>query len=211
MHGYHKNHPSYTYEKLYRLIDDFNPDFVGVEIRPEDMGAKKRYLQQYYPQEMIELSIQYGKYAFGFDWLGDDIAGQAIPENHLENNELLQLEQLLEKDDSFQSDELERLNKARMDIIKTATPNTLIGGQYGVLTRKVRRITEDMLRGSQYEPITHFNVQREQKINDNITRWLKQHLGKRIALVMGADHCTYVLENIKKQFGSQIKIIPIKT
>jgi len=79
MHGLHRDHRGFDYDDLFRLVESFEPDLVGVEIRPEDMDADEDYLRANYPHEMIELARRYGDSAFGFDWLGDEIANRPIP------------------------------------------------------------------------------------------------------------------------------------
>jgi hypothetical protein len=76
MYGLHQDHHASDFEDLFRLVENFEPNLVGVEIRPEDVGADEDYLRANYPHEMIELARRHGESAFGFDWLGDDIAGR---------------------------------------------------------------------------------------------------------------------------------------
>ena len=40
MHRFHKDHPTFDYEKLFQVIADFHPNYVGVEIRPEDVDRR---------------------------------------------------------------------------------------------------------------------------------------------------------------------------
>ena len=44
LHQFHTNHPSFDYDRLFQVIDKFQPDHVGVEIRPEDIGADEAYV-----------------------------------------------------------------------------------------------------------------------------------------------------------------------
>jgi hypothetical protein len=80
MHRLHANSKLYSYDDLYLVVQRFHPDYVGVEIRSEDMGRDQAYLERNYPIEMIRLAQEWGTQAFGFDWLGDDVAGRPVPE-----------------------------------------------------------------------------------------------------------------------------------
>ncbi|WP_174298144.1 hypothetical protein [Sphingomonas bacterium] len=71
----------YTYDDLYSAVARFHPDWVGVEIRNEDLGKPDEYLLDNYPVEMVELAHHFPSRTFGFDWLGDEIAGRPIPKD----------------------------------------------------------------------------------------------------------------------------------
>jgi len=79
LHGRHAKSPGYTYSTLYSLIRCLKPDYVGVEMRQEDLPRPRAYLEANYPKEMIELASEWNARAFGFDWLGDDVANAPIP------------------------------------------------------------------------------------------------------------------------------------
>ena len=188
------------------MIKNFQPDFVGVEIRPEDIGADEAYLPRNYPYEMIELSKRYGDgRCFGFDWLGEDIAEQPIPDNYWkEISKIKILERELGEDPEFQdtpiSDDL--INK-QMEIIKTATPASLIDGRYGVVTKQYYQYIGDLLYGTKYEAISQFNRKRDKEIGRHMVNFIREHAGSRIALVMGANHHVFATETLVNYFGNQ--------
>jgi len=205
MHQFHKEHPTFDYDRLFQVIDYFQPDYVGVEIRPEDIGADDVYLGRNYPYEMIELSKRYGKgRRFGFDWLGEDIVGQSIPSNYWkEMCAYKRLERELLEDTGFKSDELDDLLEQQMDIVKSATPISLIDGRYDTITKHYYQVVDDLLRGTKYELISKFRYNRDQEIGKNIVNFIYAHPGTRIALVMGANHHVFILEALSNHFGSK--------
>lgn len=79
IHGRLATSTYFTYDDLYSLVNRFRPDFVGVEIRQEDLYRGSAYLARNYPVEMVHLSQLYSDRVFGFDWLGDELTGRAIP------------------------------------------------------------------------------------------------------------------------------------
>jgi len=198
MHQFHKEHPTFDYDKLFHAIKHFQPDHVGVEIRPEDIGAEEDYLSQNYPFEMVKLSKDYGNgRCFGFDWLGDDIAGQPIPANYWKEISLYKkLERELSDEASIDFKELDVLFEQQMEILKTATPASLIDGRYGQVTRRYYQVSDDLLRGTKYEFISQFRRRRDQEIGKNIIEFIYSHPCTRIALVMGANHHVYALETL---------------
>ena len=37
LHATHKTNPNYSYEHLYTYIDTYKPDYIGIEVRQQDM------------------------------------------------------------------------------------------------------------------------------------------------------------------------------
>jgi len=208
LHGLHKDNPTFSYDHLFDVIAKFKPDFVGVEIRQEDIGADETYLSKNYPYEMVELSKRYRDRCFGFDWLGEDIAGQPIPDNYWkEISAYKKLERQLGEDPDFQdSPLLESLYNQQMDIATTATPSSLIDGRYGKVTKQYYQAMDDLLRGTKYEDLSHFRRRRDEEIGGRMVNFIREHPGSRIALVMGANHHVFAMETITSNFkGGKVK------
>src|SRR5690606_4262132 len=70
IHGAHKVNSKYSYDSLFKFIDSFDPEIIGVEIREEDRDSSFNYLENNYPFEMYECLKKYpSKTVMGFDWL----------------------------------------------------------------------------------------------------------------------------------------------
>ncbi|MFW9933155.1 MAG: hypothetical protein ACFFDR_10910 [Candidatus Thorarchaeota archaeon] len=209
MHGFHKDHPTYDYETLFQVVEDFEPDHIGVEIRPEDLGAEISYLMQNYPFEMVELSKRYSDQCFGFDWLGSDIEGNPIPVHYWQEKSVYkQLERELDKDPMFQSEELDELFSKQVDICKSATPTSFDDGRYDVITKRYYEILDKIIQDTKYELVTQVRERRDQEINRNIVNFIQAHPGSRVALVMGANHRAFVLKALQLNFeDGQLEII----
>jgi len=203
MHRFHKDHPTFDYDKLFYVVERFQPDYVGIEIRPEDISADESYLARNYPHEMVTLSKRYSDRCFGFDWLGEDIIGQPIPSNYKEISVYKRLERAINEDTDFESGILDDLFEQQMDIVKTATPTSLIDGRYDTVTKRYYQTVDDLLRGTKYELISKFNHKRDQEIGQNIVNFIRGHFGTRIALIMGANHHVFVLETLSNYFGNK--------
>jgi len=205
MHRFHKDHLTFDYEKLFQVIADFHPNYVGVEIRPEDIGMDESYLKKNYPFEMVQLSRIYNNgRCFGFDWLGEDIAGQPIPDNYWKEISVYKrLERDLSDDTTIIAPELDSLLEQQMDILRTATPASLIDGRYDSVTKRYYQVSDDLLRGTKYELISTFRYRRDQEIGKNIINFIRTHIGTRIALVTGANHYVYLLESFSNQLRNE--------
>ncbi len=162
MHGLHKTSTAYSYEMLYALVRDFKPDLVGVEIRPEDLGRDQEYLQDNYPKEMIELAQTWGEHAFGFDWLGNDVAGAPIPHDWwTHGSPIKRLERELDQDPDFKSKQLDAIRAQQSDILRSATPSSLNDGRYDRLNDAYYARLQQRLHGTRYAPIAQFYASRD--------------------------------------------------
>ena len=160
LHGAHEGHASFDYDDLFTLVRDFDPDHVGVEIRPEDIGKSRDDLAWMYPREMIELAHRYPERVFGFDWLGDEIAGKPVPRSYFKEMRVKKLSAALADDEAMQSRkprQIARLEQEQAQIIAAATASSLADGRYGALCRRIDALERSWLTGSQYEEIVAFS------------------------------------------------------
>jgi hypothetical protein len=212
MHGYHRDHPTYDFETLYQLVRSYSPDYVGVEIRPEDIRAPDAYLRRNYPTEMIALLREYQDNSFAFDWLGDSIAGKPIPAEYWQNLEVKKLSRRLDRDQALLKNKpsrLEEISLEQSEILKNASPTSLNDGRYGQLCREADQLEALWLKGTDFNKIIEFDRLRDQNIGKNIIEFMSGKPGSRIVIVLGADHRTFALENIKRQFGDSVKVLSV--
>jgi hypothetical protein len=211
MHGLHKGHPTYDYEHLYALVRDLHPDFVGVEIRPEDMGRDSAYLKANYPTEMIALAQQYGSKAFGFDWLGDDVAGRPIPADWWRaHSPIKKLERERMNDAKYQdTPALKSLESEEHDILAHATGKTLNDGRYDRLSQKYYALLEQQFANSPYAALSRFYSERDQHLCLNIVKMIRANPGKRIVVATGADHRFALVMCVPKALSRSVRLIGI--
>jgi hypothetical protein len=206
MHGAHRNSDSYTYEDLYERLRAFNPTAIGVEIRAEDLGRPAPYLTSYYPQEMIEIARRYASIAHGMDWLGPAIEGRPIPAGYFEQLELKRLERELATDEEFANPELDSLESQKSDLLTDATAASLNDGRYDALNRAYYRQLKEQLHRTRYQPIVDFYSARDLKIANNVLSLINANLGGRVAIVVGADHRSAVVDAIDADFGQRVRL-----
>ena len=212
LHSAHEGHAGFDYDDLYALVRDFAPDYVGVEIRPEDIGKSRNEISWIYPREMIELAQAYQDRVFGFDWLGHEITGEAIPRNYFKELRVKMLSAHLADDETMQArkpQQIVQLEQEQAEIVAAATASSLADGRYGELCRQIDALEQRWLMGSKYEEIIAFNRVRDEEIAGNITRFIERHKGSRIVLVMGADHRTFAVEAIRQRFGESVRLVDI--
>lgn len=211
MHGLHQNHEGYDFEDLFQLVEDFEPDLVGVEIRPEDTGADEGYLQANYPYEMVELARRWGDAAFGFDWLGDDIAGLPIPKGHWQTGSAIKaLERDLETDPAFaETREEAAIAAAQKELLVKATAASINDGAYDELTARASELAAERLRGSRYQPISEFYARRDREIANHLIEVVRENGGRRIIILTGADHRGPAEARLREALGDRVQIVSV--
>ncbi len=213
IHGYHHNHETYDYDVLYSLVKSYNPDFIGVEIRSEDVGADENYLKKNYPKEMIVLAEQYSTKVFGFDWLGSTIKNRPIPTEYWKNLEYKKLSRLMDSDVSFSNKKPDALNvieENELELIQLATITSLHDGRLDQLQKDKRLLWQKYVESTPYEKIVEFDKARDEHIGKNITDFIAKNAGSRIVLIMGGAHRVFAIENISNKFRGSVKFLPVK-
>lgn len=207
IHGLHAKNPNYPYEAVYGLVRRLHPDYVGVEIRPEDMPRGDAYLRKLYPLEMIEAAKAWGVRCFGFDWLGDDIAGRPVPDDWWsKRSPLKKLERELDQDARFKDAELDRLGADEAAIARTASAAELNDGRYDRLSARYYARLRQRLTGSRYASLSRFYAERDRRLAENIAAQVRKHPGDRFVILTGADHRGALMRRLPKLLGSAVRL-----
>ena len=201
IHGAHTMNPNYTYDSLFNFIEKYNPDIIGVEIRKEDMDSSVTYLKSNYPFEMYECISRYPeKVVLGFDWLGDDIAGKAIPGNYWkEISPVKKLEQQLFADTVMLQKlaVIDIIRDEKIKMVLNSSLEQLNDGKYDLINRIYYRQLELMLKDTEYSPLTGFYKKRDEMIVENILEIVKNNPGKKMIFLLGADHRDLTVTQLK--------------
>ncbi|MBS1199439.1 MAG: hypothetical protein H6R27_117 [Proteobacteria bacterium] len=209
MHSVHQNSVTFTYDDLYERIRAFNPTAVGVEIREEDLIPPAPYLATSYPREMVELARRYAPIVHGIDWLGPAIEGRPIPSGYFERLDVKRLERELDADAEFSDPELDALQRQKSGLLTGATAASLNDGRYDTLNRTYYRRLAERLRGTRYQLVSDFYSARDRHIADNVINLINANPGGRVAIVVGADHRSAVIDAIKATFRHRVRLVPV--
>lgn len=209
LHGAHARTPTYAYDILYARIRSFAPTAMGVEIRPEDLHPPAPYLANYYPTEMIELGAEYGDRSVGLDWLGPTIEGRPIPDGYFQTMDVKVLERALDADTAMADPTLEALQHQQSALIPNATPSSLNDGRYDALNRQYYAGLAAHLHGTRYQPISDFYAARDAHIDANAVALIRANAGGRVAIVIGADHRSAMIDALHAAFGRGIDLVPV--
>jgi hypothetical protein len=203
LHGLHASNEAYPYERIYRIVEGFGPAVVGVEIRPEDLGAEDDYLAANYPLEMRELAGRYSAQVAGLDWLGPEIAGRPIPLDWWRSGSP---QKALERDlgeNGPDLPELEVLQERQLAIARDAGPAELADGRYFAASRAYYDAMAKRLAGTKWAALPAFYAERDRRIAAHAVAAAEGHPGERIVFVVGADHFGPVREALAKRFGEE--------
>jgi hypothetical protein len=209
IHGAHKMNPNYTYDSLFAFIETFNPDIIGVEIRAEDIDSSLAYLKGNYPYEMYECLERYSsKKVLGFDWLGDDIAGQPIPKDYWkEKSEIKRLQKQLAAD-SIQHQRLsvtDIITAEKNHLALNASLRELNDGRYDLINRIYYTQLTLLLQGTDYAALSDFYKRRDEQIAQHILDIITANPGRKMLFLIGADHRAFTLSKLSEAADESIR------
>ncbi len=214
LHGAHKVNPNYSYDSLFAFIEKYNPDIIGVELRKEDIDSSVSYLKSNYPYEMYESITKYSsKKVFGFDWLGDDIAGKAIPENYWKEKSIIKkLQQKLSGDSILQQklSVMDIIQEEKKKLALNASLVELNDGRYDLINHIYYEQLNLLLKYTEFSPLSDFYKKRDEMIAENILEVIKNNNGKKMIFLIGADHRYYTLKKVSEEFQDTIILNKIK-
>lgn len=208
IHGAHKINSNYSYDSLFNYIEKYNPDIIGVEIRKEDIDSSFAYLKNNYPFEMYESIKKYPtKKVVGFDWLGSELEGKAIPENYWKEISAIKKLQGKLNQDSIISQKLsilEIIKEEKDKLILNASLFELNDGRYDLINFIYYEQLRAFFQGSEYITLSDFYQQRDKHIAENIIGIIKNNKGKRMIFLLGADHRDYTLKKVTSELSDSI-------
>lgn len=218
LHGYHKTNPNYAYADVYEIIRKYNPDVIGVEIRPEDIAQDTNYLKQLYPLEMRQITVLFPKEKLvGLDWYGQEAEGKLLPPDAFKggNNELSKVK-LLERQmnaDTTLKEQMAMIGvlvKKMNELANTSTPAEFNNsGEYELVSELFYNQMDTMMKELPYAYYTRFNRQRDEHIGKLIVETIRQNTGKKLIFVLGANHSFAARQNIEKVFGDSVTLLPV--
>ncbi len=201
LHGFHKESVVCSYQHIFDFVQQYNPEVLCIEIRAEDLHKEDGYLERIYPFEMVELKRRYVDQieVIGVDWLGTDIEGIEVPENYFKELPVKILEKRFESDVEMASERslLQIIDGYRYQCISSRSLGEINDGKYDVLCRVYYKQLNQLLAHTTYsQMVTSYEI-RDEKIAQNVSDVIAQNQGKRILIVVGLDHKSYLLEHFQ--------------
>lgn len=213
LHGLHKDNSYYNYQHIFKIIEQFEPDIIGVEIREEDLNQSREYLTEYYPYEMIETKYRFQERCdiVGFDYFEKSVIGKLIPKDYFKNLRKVTLEKEFETDKQYENERklLDTIDLIRLDLVMKHTAQEVNDGKYDVASKIYYQQLEILLNDTPYQEISDFRKVRDQHIDDNIVSIIRNNQGKKLFFLMGIDHRVFALEKMKDAFQDEVSIKPV--
>jgi hypothetical protein len=208
IHGGHKSNVNYNFEHVRKIIQNFKPDIIALEIRPEDMDRDTNYLKPLYNPEMILFKNEFpeAKKA-GIDFMGADFEGKPLPFGFMketigEFGKFRAMNQKIMSDSAIVkariTKRLPSISSKRGEMMANLTANQLMDGKYDALTEEFTIGQTEVLRNTPYQYYDDFQVSRDQRIADNIKELAIKNKGKRTIVLTGANHHNRAVKELIK-------------
>jgi len=208
IHGAHRINPNYSYDTLFTFVEKYNPSIIGIEIRKEDIDSSIIYLKNNYPFEMYECIKKYpNKKVLGFDWLGSDVVGKAIPKNYWEEiSNIKKTQQKLNQDSTIHKKLtiLKIIEEEKNKLALNASISEINDGRYDIINFIYYKQLAKLLQNTEYVTLSDFYQQRNEQIALNIIEIIKSNIGKKMIFLIGADHRDYTLKKVRQELSNQI-------
>ena len=208
IHAGHKKNVNYNFEHVRHIIENFKPDIIAVEIRPEDMNRDTNYLKALYNPEMIMFKNEFPETEkAGIDFMGVDFEGKTLPSDFMkeiigEFGKFRAMNQQLMRDTFIVKARIAKglpaIITKRGEMMGNLSANQLMDGKYDALTEEFTKGQTEVLRNTPYQFYDDFQISRDQRIADHIKTLAMKNKGKRIIVLTGANHHNRAVNELKK-------------
>jgi len=206
VHTAHRTNPKYSFANVIKIIENFKPDIIAVEIRPEDMDMDTTYLKLFYQPEMIMAKNGFpGVLKVGIDDFGKDTWGKHLPVDFRRDTttdwgKSTRISQAMNRDTAV-SNTIKRLGlpalaSKRTQMLGSASAAELMDGKYDAITNEYFTKLYAYLSNTKYKGSPDFTYYRDQKLSDNIKQLALKNPGKRIIVLSGANHHNWYVINM---------------
>lgn len=216
LHGAHEMNPNYTYDDLMEIMESYNPDIVGVEIRPEDINTDGAVLEVFYPQEMITARDRFRDRVFGIDFYSEDTQGEPIDVKIFRDTTKVvgranRLAQDMKMDSAivvkFEEMGMKEVIDEQQRMAMNYSAKDFLKGEYDSLVELQFVLEDSMLKGTPYEEYAVFNSRRDRRISQNALKLIEENPEKRILILVGANHRNRLIDFLKEEDPEKLKIV----
>ena len=213
IHNAHDTNSKYSYQQLLSIVENFKPDLIVIEIRPEDMSQTDSvYLNTFYRPDMILVKNKFPAIPkVGIDFQGIDMIGKTLPLNYRKdtttaNGKAGLMNRTINRDPifmiAFKGSGIAELEKKRLALIATASAQELIDGPFDSYSN-LMAAKLDSLRALNpaYAQFQISSSYRDKRLADNVKEVILKNPGKRIIVLSGVNHHGLYVQVMSKMKG----------
>ena len=208
VHAAHAKNPKYSFANVFKIVENFKPDIIAVEIRPEDMDMDTTFLKMFYNPEMIMVKNAFpGIPKYGIDDQGKDMWGKHLSAEFKKDTttDLAKsgaLSRKMNRDttitNKIKAMGLQAMAARRNVLLGSASANELMDGSYDAITNEYFTKLQALLANTPYAGFPAYTSYRDQKLSSNIQDIVTKNPGKRIVVLSGANHHNWYVINMSK-------------
>lgn len=208
LHGAHEMNANYTYDDLLTIAKAFDPDVIGVEIRPVDMELPGDSLDVFYPVEFIQVRDSFPGIVKGIDFYSEETRDEVVnrkmfTDTTTEMGRIKNLQQQMNKDslllESYESSGIPQIQEKQTQIALNYSAEEMLNGQYDSLTARQYRLEDSIFKNSIYEAYSRFNNNRDLQITKNALELVEKNRGKKVLLLVGANHRNRLVDSLENK------------
>ncbi len=193
----HENHKTYTYDKIFEHLNNFNGDLLALEMCTDDI-MQKAINKDKYTNEILKIKNIYKNL---FQLCG------IISKNN-EKDEILKLEDEFKKDNRLNKEKqlLKELERAKEKLALNLNITEAHNGKYDLFTEVYNEQRKLLLKETKYFPLIDYYENELSNINKNIIKIIEENKGKKIAIVTSMEKRSSIFKAIQNYFGNKILI-----
>ncbi len=208
IHGAHETNPNYSYEDLMQIVKTYDPDIIGVEIRPEDFQMPSDSLDLFYPLEMIMVRDSFPGKVYGIDFYSDGtrdvvVNREMFSDSASEMYHLKKLSQDMSLDsvlvDAFKEAGIPKIHEEQRRMAFSYSAEEFLKGEYDSITARQYRLEDSLLKNGKYAAYPVFNNQRDLQITKNAIKLIKQNPQKKVLILVGANHRNRLVDSLQNK------------
>ncbi|WP_029038346.1 hypothetical protein [Salinimicrobium xinjiangense] len=208
IHGAHETNENYTYGDLLELVKAYDPDVIGVEIRPEDFDMESDSLDLFYPLEMIMVRDSFPGMVRGIDYYSESTKNMRVSREMFSDttSEMYRIKRIMQDmrlDSAFvakyEATDLPKIQEKQREIALTYSAEELLKGEYDSITGRQYKIEDSLFNNSLYAAYPVFNNQRDLQITLKALELVEEYPGNKILILVGANHRNRLMDSLEKR------------
>ena len=215
LHGAHEMNMNYTYDDLMATVKAYDADVIGLEIRPVDMQLDSDSLDVFYPIEMIRVRDSFPDKTSGIDFYSQQVENETVNrqmfiDSTTEMGRIKRLQREMGTDSllisRYEAFGIPEIQKNQQRIALNYSAEEMINGEYDSLTGRQYELEDSLFKNSSYEAYSSFNNERDLQITKNALELVKKNPGKKVLLLVGANHRNRLMDSLKVRNG-ELKLV----